>query len=252
MNKERRVTLRIEEDTPENLQRLLNKPARERARMAINYRECQNYNLPPELTPEQFQAIEDSLDNSRKEKRAYRIAQDMQSESKEVTLMALYNCNKTLLHLEELKRAHDKRGGSELIQELRLRVIRMEDKIRLDYTSINEETEKAIKGILKALDSAESRGYRTPPADIEQTETELRDTYELFLALTKGGRLLMKHYRIPIKPHILHYQQMEELLTHEVTKANKAGITSLQPDIEAPEDIVSSIVESRINYIGEA
>jgi hypothetical protein len=234
-------------ENKDRIEQLCKRSARERAELCINYREAINYNQPPKITTEEFEALERSLSRTDREITAYNLATLLKSESRELVLFAMNYNQEARRLLEELQKYAVKiRFRAEATLGLyRLLKITEELKLQAKEQAVKDGLEK-IRGIINDTQQTEKEEDYT-----EETLEELRAAVLQFRTVTAAGRLIMKHYRHKIEMHLLHYESLEEFLTRELNRYNryKAPEDVIDPEPPVTEEMALDIIESRIRYI---
>jgi len=234
-------------ENKDRIEQLCKRSARERAELCINYREAINYNQPPKITTEEFEALERSLSRTDREITAYNLATLLKSESRELVLFAMNYNQEARRLLEELQKYAVRREwrlkASKSIHEL-LAISNMLQ-LQAKEQAVKDGLEKIREIINDTQQEEEEEDYT------EETLEELRAAVLQFRTVTAAGRLIMKHYRHKIEMHLLHYESLEEFLTRELNRYNrdKAPEDVIDPEPPVTEEMALDIIESRIRYI---
>jgi len=234
-------------ENKDRIEQLCKRSARERAELCINYREAINYNQPPKITKEEFEALERSLSRTDREITAYNLATLLKSESRELVLFAMNYNQEARRLLEELQKYAVRREWRQQASKSIHELLAISEMLQLQAKeqAVKDGLEK-IRGIINDTQQTEKEEDYT-----EETLEELRAAVLQFRTVTAAGRLIMKHYRHKIEMHLLHYESLEEFLTRELNRYNryKAPEEVVDPEPPVSEEMALDIIESRIRYI---
>jgi hypothetical protein len=234
-------------ENKDRIEQLCKRSARERAELCINYREAINYNQPPKITKEEFEALERSLSRTDREITAYNLATLLKSESRELVLFAMNYNQEARRLLEELQKYAVRREWRQQASKSIHELLAISEMLQL------QAKEQAVKDGLEKIREIINDTQQTEKEEdyTEETLEELRAAVLQFRTVTAAGRLIMKHYRHKIEMHLLHYESLEEFLTRELNRYNryKAPEDVIDPEPPVTEEMALDIIESRIRYI---
>jgi len=234
-------------ENKDRIEQLCKRSARERAELCINYREAINYNQPPKITKEEFEALERSLSRTDREITAYNLATLLKSESRELVLFAMNYNQEARRLLEELQKYAVRREWRQQASKSIHELLAISEMLQL------QAKEQAVKDGLEKIREIINDTQQTEKEEdyTEETLEELRAAVLQFRTVTAAGRLIMKHYRHKIEMHLLHYESLEEFLTRELNRYNryKAPEEVVDPEPPVSEEMALDIIESRIRYI---
>ena len=234
-------------ENKDRIEQLCKRSARERAELCINYREAINYNQPPKITIEEFEALERSLSRTDREITAYNLATLLKSESRELVLFAMNYNQEARRLLEELQKYAVRREWRQQASKSIHELLAISEMLQL------QAKEQAVKDGLEKIREIINDTQQTEKEEdyTEETLEELRAAVLQFRTVTAAGRLIMKHYRHKIEMHLLHYESLEEFLTRELNRYNRYNAPEEVVDPEPPvsEEMALDIIESRIRYI---
>ncbi|MFN9109347.1 MAG: hypothetical protein ACK5XN_04650 [Bacteroidota bacterium] len=235
---------------PRSLEEILKLSAKERARIVVDYRERRYYSLKQDITAEEKVAIEESLYRSTPGERALRKARALQQETREITYLALAACERTIRHIEILKRAELRENMNIFIWSLYDRINNTLKRIHGDIYPYTEEVDdrielskdRATKAIAKSFLSIKTslELSKADPKEItnnkEHNIQELREALTEYQVLKLTALGLMKAHRMKITGFTFHLEEMD--------KAIRTSLRAIETDVKAepdPEEVASTI-----------
>lgn len=241
---------------PRSLEEILRLSAKERARIVVNYSVNAEYNLPQEITEEDYRDITRSLYRSSREELALKKAKATAQEMRELYFMTVGGSLMAQQNIEAIRRL---RLQGDVMAYLDAVKASLEERLKLITGGEEEKAEiwrrgydwdiamskrEALEVFGPIIHSLEQNAENIAP-DTEAIETNLKRLQEavnIFYTGHKGARLVMSSLSIRITAYTL---KLDELLL-ELKRKLKTLPDKIEPQITEEElkQFVSNTLEA--------